>query len=126
LIFQEYLMSKPKNRVATALALTLIIPFAAGVVHAADPTKTVDPAKTAKSPATEKMAAPAADKIPPPTIDTNNDGKADAWDRDSNGVPDAWDVNGDAKPDLLDNNGDGKPDEGKAPPPEEGSPEQRQ
>jgi hypothetical protein len=111
-------MSKPKNRVATALALALIIPFAAGVVHAADP------AKTAK-PAAEKMAAP-ADKIPPPTIDSDKDGKADAWDRDANGMPDAWDVNGDGKPDLLDNNGDGKPDEDKAPPPAPADGEQPQ
>ena len=49
--------------------------------------------------------------VPPPTIDSNEDGKADAWDRDGNGVPDAWDVNGDGKPDKFDNDGDGKPDE---------------
>jgi hypothetical protein len=117
---QEYLMSKPNNRVATALALTLILPFAAGIVHAAEP------AKTTKPPMAEKMAAPAPDKPPPaPTIDTNKDGKADAWDRDSNGIPDAWDVNGDAKPDLFDDNGDGKPDDSKAsPPPEEAPPPQ--
>jgi hypothetical protein len=110
-------MSKLKNRVAAAFALLFVMPFAAGLVHAADPAK----------PATDKMSATAPDKPPPPpTIDTNKDGKADAWDRDANGVPDAWDVNGDGKPDLLDNNGDGKPDEGKAPPPPaepEGSPE---
>jgi hypothetical protein len=103
-------MSKPKNRVATALALIFVIPFAAGMVHAAEPVKAPD--------SKEKMAAPAPAKSPPPpTIDTNKDGKADAWDRDTNGIPDAWDVNGDAKPDLFDDNGDGKPDDGKAPPP---------
>jgi hypothetical protein len=106
-------MSKPNNRVATALALIFVLPFAAGLVHAAEPTKPA--AKTA--PMAEKTAAPAPDKPPPPTIDTNNDGKADAWDRDANGMPDAWDVNGDGKPDLLDQNGDGKPDDSKAPPP---------
>jgi hypothetical protein len=100
-------MSKLYNRVATALALIFVLPFAAGIVHAAEP---------AKPPVMDKMAAPA--KLPPPpTIDTNNDGKADAWDRDANGVPDAWDINNDAKPDLFDDNGDGKPDEGKTPPP---------
>jgi hypothetical protein len=52
-------------------------------------------------------------KIPPPTMDTNGDGRPDAWDRDSNGVADAWDTNNDDKPDALDNNGDGKPDEEK-------------
>jgi hypothetical protein len=114
-------MSKPINRVATALALLFVVPFAAGVVHAAEPAK-------APKPAAEKMAAPAPDKPPPPpTIDSNQDGKADAWDRDANGMPDAWDVNGDAKPDLFDDNGDGKPDEGKAPPPpsEDASPQQQ-
>lgn len=56
--------------------------------------------------------APAREgSVPPPTIDSNEDGKADAWDRDGNGVPDAWDVNGDGKPDKFDNDGDGKPDE---------------
>jgi hypothetical protein len=101
-------MSKPKNRVAAALALLFVIPFAAGVVHAADPAK----------PAVEKMSAPAKEKeVPAPTIDSNQDGKADAWDRDANGMADAWDTNGDAKPDAFDDNGDGKPDEGKAPPP---------
>jgi hypothetical protein len=105
-------MLKPKNRVANSLALLFVISFAAGVVHAAEPeatTKTV----------TTKMAEPMADNkaSPPPTIDTNKDGKADAWDRDANGIPDAWDMNDDGKPDVLDNNGDGKPDEEKAPTP---------
>ena len=112
-------MSKSNNRVAATLALLFVIPFAAGIVHAAEPTK----------PTAEKMATSAPAKPPPPpTIDTNKDGKADAWDRDANGLPDAWDTNGDAKPDLFDDNGDGKPDEGKAPPPppeDEGAPPQQ-
>ncbi len=53
-------------------------------------------------------------EIPPPTIDTNNDGIPDAWDRDKDGRPDAWDSDGDNLPDKFDNDGDGKPD--KAPP----------
>jgi hypothetical protein len=64
--------------------------------------------------ATDKMSAAgdtATEKaIPAPTIDTNADGKMDAWDRDANGTPDAWDVNGDGQPDQVDDNGDGKPD----------------
>ena len=116
-------MSKPKNRVANSLALLFVVPFAAGAVHAAVPE-----AKTEAI--TGKRAEPMAEKKvpPPPTIDTNKDGKADAWDRDANGIPDAWDVNDDGKPDLLDNNGDGKPDEEKAPPPppeSSGEPENR-
>ena len=108
-------MSKLNYRVATALALIFTLPFAAGMVRAEQSTQ---PAK----PATEKMAAPAPAKPPPPpTIDTNCDGKADAWDRDANGIPDAWDVNGDAKPDVFDDDGDGKPDDKKAPPPPEES-----
>lgn len=105
-------MSKPKYSAANIMAFALILPFASGMVHAADPAKT----------STETVKVPMADKqVPPPTIDTDKDGKADAWDRDANGIPDAWDTNGDGKPDLLDNNGDGKPDdspdENRAPPP---------
>jgi hypothetical protein len=108
-------MSKPNNRVATALALIFIMPFAAGVVHAAEPAKT----------SAEKVRVPTGQTAPPPpTIDTDKDGKADAWDRDGNGVPDAWDMNGDGKPDALDNNGDGKPDETKAPPAPPSEPEE--
>ena len=64
------------------------------------------------SPEMEKTSqeAPAESEIPAPTIDTDGDGKADAWDRSGNGQPDAWDTDGDGKPDLLDDNGDGKPD----------------
>lgn len=49
-------------------------------------------------------------EIPAPTIDTDGDGKMDAWDRSGDGQPDAWDSDGDGQPDLLDGNGDGKPD----------------
>jgi hypothetical protein len=114
-------MSKPFPRVATALALTLILPFAAGAIHAAEPAK---PAVKGEMQAPVKPPPPA---IPAPTIDTNNDGKPDAWDRDANGLPDAWDVNSDGKPDLFDDNGDGKPDDKKAPPPpsdDDGKPDQ--
>lgn len=65
----------------------------------------------------QNVPAPSPEsEVPPPTIDTDKDGKADAWDRDANGAPDAWDTNGDAKPDLFDNDGDGKPDEKAAKP----------
>lgn len=104
-------MSKSKSWVAQFLALLFVVPFAAGIVHAAEPDKT---APSVMKKTTETMAEKSP---PPPTIDTDKDGKADAWDRDTNGIPDAWDVNGDAKPDLFDNNGDGKPDEQKAPTP---------
>lgn len=61
------------------------------------------------SPSTSAQAPEGS--VPPPTIDSNEDGKPDAWDRDGNGTPDAWDVNGDGKPDKLDDDGDGKPDD---------------
>lgn len=111
-------MSNFKNQATNSLALLFIVPFAAGVVHAAEPA-------TKTEVVTAQKVEPMADKKlpPPPTIDTNKDGKADAWDRDANGIPDAWDVNDDGKPDLLDNNGDGKPDDGKTAPPAEGSAE---
>lgn len=43
--------------------------------------------------------------IPPPTIDTNDDGVPDAWDRHKDGRPDAWDEDGDNVPDKFDNDG---------------------
>ncbi len=84
-------------KVALFSAMALILPFAAGIVHAAEPASAEKP-------------------VPPPTIDTNSDGKADGWDRDGNGLVDAWDTNGDNKPDRFDDNGDGKPDHTKTPP----------
>ena len=81
-----------------ALALTLVLPFSLGAAQAAE---------TASGPDKASAADPAA---PAATIDTNADGKADAWDRDGNGSADAWDTNGDGKPDRYDTNGDGKPD----------------
>jgi hypothetical protein len=58
-----------------------------------------------------QTSAPAPEgQVPPPTIDSNADGRPDAWDRDANGVPDAWDTDGDGKPDAKDDDGDGKPD----------------
>lgn len=97
-------MSKPRNRIANLLAVALILPFAAGLVHAADTYKTTPDKGTADRSTPEKA-------VPPPTIDSNEDGKADAWDRDANGKADAWDVNDDGKPDVFDDNGDGRPDD---------------
>jgi hypothetical protein len=108
---KEHPMSKPKNRVAPILALLFTLPFAAGSVHAAMP---VD---AGEQPAEQMGESPLGKPLPaPPTIDSDKDGKADAWDRDADGVADAWDVNGDAKPDLFDDNGDGKPDSDPASP----------
>ena len=87
-----------QSPVAWAAALALILPFAFGTVHAAEPEKPVKPATSAETP------------VPPPTLDSNGDGKLDGWDRDGDGKADAWDTNGDAKPDQFDNDGDGKPD----------------
>lgn len=96
-------MSKPKKRVALSYTTAFIILSLSGGAYA----------QSAPTPA-EKMSAPAPapeGEVPPPTMDTNEDGKADAWDRDANGIPDAWDTNNDGKPDLMDNDGDGKPDD---------------
>jgi hypothetical protein len=84
------------------LALPMIA-FAQNTPEKQVETVSAPPAESAN---TQSVPTP----IPPATIDTNGDGKADAWDRDANGMPDAWDVNGDGQPDQLDNNGDGKPD----------------
>jgi hypothetical protein len=85
-------------------AVALILPFTIGIAQAA-------PASVVEAPPVE--GAVAAQGAPAATIDTNNDGKADAWDRDGNGAADAWDKNGDGRPDAFDDNGDGKPDPAK-------------
>lgn len=103
-----------KMPLKVVLSITAIMAVAAipGTAFAADEqTKSLDKMMDDK-PAAEKSAADKS--IPAPTMDTNKDGKMDAWDRDGNGMPDAWDVNGDGQPDQLDNNGDGKPDDDKA------------
>ena len=98
-------MSKFNKSVALPIAATLFA-LSLGTAQAQD----------APKPA-EKMTAPAPEgQVPPPTMDTNEDGKADAWDRDANGVPDAWDTDGDGKPDVMDDDGDGKPDKKSAKP----------
>lgn len=71
------------------------------------------------------IARAAPDSAPAPaTIDSNGDGKADAWDRNTDGKADAWDTNGDGRADAWDDDNDGKPDPAPtptaapAPPPE--------
>jgi hypothetical protein len=81
------------------LALALALPLTIGTALAAD-----------QETAVAKPADPANEAASPATLDTNNDGKADAWDRDGNGAADAWDTNADGKPDKFDDDGDGKPD----------------
>ncbi len=92
-------MSKFDKRVVFSFATAIAALTLAGGGHA----------QSAPAP-TEKITVPTPEgDVSPPTMDTNEDGKADGWDRDANGIPDAWDVNGDAKPDVFDN--DGKPDD---------------
>jgi hypothetical protein len=104
-------MSRFSKRVALSLTSATFMLAFAGSAQAAKP--------DTKEPSAPAGKAAASDgQVPAPTIDTNEDGKPDAWDRDANGTPDAWDVNGDGKPDTMDNNGDGRPDEDKAAPAE--------
>ncbi|MEJ5975908.1 hypothetical protein WG901_04635 [Novosphingobium sp. PS1R-30] len=81
-------------------AMALALPLTVGVAQA------VEPASAAVGPDHTHSAT----SQPAATLDTNADGKPDAWDRDSNGTPDAWDTNADGKPDRYDTNSDGKPD----------------
>ncbi|WP_156313540.1 hypothetical protein [Erythrobacter sp. SG61-1L] len=46
----------------------------------------------------------------PPTIDSNGDGTADAWDLNGDGKPDAWDSDGNRLADTWDTDADGTPD----------------
>lgn len=87
-----------RKNLTRGAAFALIAPLTLGVAYAQDSQMSPEAAPA------QKAATPAA------TMDTNGDGKADAWDRDANGVADAWDTNGDGAPDAVDDNGDGKPD----------------
>ncbi len=91
-------MSKFTNR--AALLLTAVAALALTTGAQAEPEKKEQPTATSKP----------ARGFPPATIDSNGDGKPDAWDRNGDGKPDAWDKNGDGKPDAVDNDGDGAPD----------------
>lgn len=74
---------------------------------------------TAPSPSTTGTAAEAPPQQAPADgthhstpvpVDTNGDGRADAWDRNGDGKADAWDLNADGAPDAWDEDGDGKPE----------------
>ncbi len=108
-------MSNTTLKVALSICTAMAIAAIPGMAIAAGKQAKEAEKMSADKPAMEK---PASDKtIPAPTMDTNKDGKSDAWDRDGNGVADTWDVNGDGQPDQVDNNGDGRPDDEKAPAP---------
>ena len=92
-------MTLPTKPMSSTAATALFLSLAFGGASAAQ--------------ASELPPLNAADsKMPslPPTLDTDGNGKPDAWDRDQDGKPDAWDTNGDGKPDQFDDNADGKPD----------------
>jgi hypothetical protein len=104
-------MSIANSRFASKAAIAaLLIPFAASVA-VAGPSKDPAPAgaASATTPGTDSAAPPSSSSAAA-GVDTNADGKPDAWDRDSNGTADAWDTNADGKPDAFDADGDGKPD----------------
>jgi len=82
-------MLKPPTLAVGALTALLMVAVPAGV-YAAEGT--------------------GADKANPNPIDTDGDGKADAWDTNGDGKADAWDTNGDGKADAWDTDADGQPD----------------
>ncbi|MCB2061061.1 MAG: hypothetical protein R3E09_19400 [Novosphingobium sp.] len=84
-------MSTSLENAVLATVAALVLAVATGAIHAAE-------------------AAESEPVALQPTIDTDKDGKPDAWDRNSDGTADAWDANGDGKPDRFDHNRDGKPD----------------
>lgn len=87
-----------------AAVAAMLLPFAAGAAVAQSATADPSASQATGQSATAGSSSTAAG------VDTNGDGKPDAWDRDSNGTADAWDTNGDGKPDAYDSDGDGKPD----------------
>lgn len=108
-------MSKITSRVALSLSSAIALLAIGGAAHAFNNSDTEQSSAADKMSEPDKSSASSGSEgqVPAATIDTNEDGKPDAWDRDANGVPDAWDINGDGKPDTMDNNGDGRPDEDK-------------
>ena len=81
-----------------------------GASQPEDMVETETPAETLDAPTLDQPEPSTQDRVPPPTIDTDGDGKADGWDRDGDGRADVWDSDGDGQPDLVDDDGDGKPD----------------
>lgn len=88
-------MLKSRTTFASVAAMALVAGISTGSAVASEP-----PAAGGDKPK----------HIPAPTIDSNGDGKADAWDRNGDGKADAWDRDGDGKPDAYDDDGDGQPD----------------
>lgn len=93
-------------------AATIALAFPLSVAAETPPTSGDEPV-TETAPAPAAQSGPHADgthKATPVPVDTNGDGKADAWDRNGDGKPDAWDTNGDGAPDAWDEDGDGTPE----------------
>lgn len=97
-------MFKSKKRVGISLATAIAaLSLSGGAYAQMAPEAPPTPDAPTTAPAPEKA-------VPAPNIDTNGDGKPDAWDKDGNGTADAWDTDSDGKPDAWDKDGDGKPD----------------
>lgn len=109
-------ISRKSGQAATVLLAVVAVPaLALAAPHAKKDTMPAPKEEPAPASApTSEATPPPSESIPPATIDTNSDGKADAWDRNGDGKADAWDTNGDGKPDAADNNGDGLPDPAEA------------
>ena len=81
-------MSKPETRIALSIATAIA---ALTLSNGAFAQMAPESPTTASAPEKE---------VPAPNVDTNADGKPDAWDTDGDGKPDAWDKDGDGKPDA--------------------------
>ena len=87
-------MLKSKKRVRISLAAAITALSLSGTAYA----QTAPEAPPAPDAPT---TAPAPEKaVPAPNVDTDADGKPDAWDTDGDGKADAWDKDGDGKPDA--------------------------
>ena len=107
-LFQENPMSKPMKRVAI-LASALLL---SGGALAQNITVPPAPPESLPSPPPPAAITPPPAPIPPspallpgetppPNVDSNGDGIADAWDKDGDGKADAWDKDGDGKSDKI-------------------------
>lgn len=87
-------MLKSKKRVGISLATAITALSLSGAAYAqAAPETPAAPDAPTSAPAPQKA-------VSAPNVDTDADGKPDAWDKDGDGKADAWDKDGDGKPDA--------------------------
>ncbi|WP_228243917.1 VCBS repeat-containing protein [Porphyrobacter sp. GA68] len=94
---------------AVAAGGLAIVPASLAAQDAGTPPEIRHEGHVTTAPPTTAPVAPG--QTPSPTLDTDGDGKPDAWDTTGDGRANLWDLDGDGEPDAADTDGDGRPDQ---------------